>query len=170
LSPLEATGLTAFILIVLLGLFSTMFGLPGTVLILGASIVYALATGFQAIGLKIICILILISIAAESLEFLMGLTGAGRIGSSRGGTTASLLGAAAGAALLTPFLFGLGTLMGALLGGISGLLIVEINSQWKLKPAARDSYKTLLGRVMGLFAKSFFALIMVVIVLTAIYS
>ena len=170
MSPLEATGFTAFILIVLLGLFSTLFGFPGTVLILGAAIVFALATGFQAIGLKIIFILILISVAAESLEFLMGVTGAGRIGSSRGGTTASLTGAVIGAVLLTPFFFGLGTLTGGLLGGISGLLMVEINSQLKLKPAARDSYKTLLGRVMGLFAKSFFALIMAVIVLTAIYS
>ncbi|MFB3926341.1 MAG: DUF456 domain-containing protein [Syntrophales bacterium] len=170
MTPLEIAGLTAFILILFLGLFSTLFGLPGTLIILTAAVVYSFITGFQTIGFKIILCLIVISVLAETLEFLLNVTGAARFGASREGITVSIIGALIGAALMTPLLLGLGTLVGALLGAFTGILLVELIRQKSLKPAARASYGALLGRITGLFAKSFFALIMVIIVLAAIYS
>jgi len=75
LTPIEAVGLTVFILVLFLGIFSILFGFPGTIIILLASIVYSLITGFEKIGLKIILILAGISLSAELLEFYLGSQG-----------------------------------------------------------------------------------------------
>jgi hypothetical protein len=53
LSPFEIAGLTVFILVLFLGVFLTVFGLPGTVLILIDVVAYALLTGFAQIGFKV---------------------------------------------------------------------------------------------------------------------
>jgi uncharacterized protein len=170
LTPIEAVGLTVFILVLLLGVFSILFGLPGTIVILLACIVYSLLTGFEKFGFKIILILAGISLLAELLEFYLGFRGAAKFGASKGSIMASLIGAVAGAVLMTPFLLGLGTLIGAFLGGFAGTFIVEIIHRKDLKPAMRASYGAVAGRVAGILAKGCCALIMIVIVLSAIYS
>ena len=80
------------------------------------------------------------------------------------------VGAFRGAFLLTPFHEGLGTVMGALFGSYGGLFLVEIIRERNLKPSARAGPKALLGGVTGSLAKGVFALIMVIIALSAIYS
>lgn len=170
MSPLEIAGLTIFILILFIGIFSIIFGLPGTVIILIDVIIYSLITGFEKIGWKIIIVLIIISLFAESTDFMLGSAGAKKFGSSKKGIVASLIGGIAGAILMTPFLLGLGAVIGAFLGGFAGTFLVELIEQKKLKPAVRAGYGTLLGRIAGVFAKSFFALVMIIITLSAIYS
>lgn len=170
MTPIEAVGLTVFILILFLGIFSILFGFPGTIVILLASIVYALLTGFEKIGFKILIALVGLSLSAELLEFYLGVRGAAKFGASKGGIAASLVGAVAGAVLMTPFLMGLGTVAGAFLGGFAGTFIVEMIRRGDLKPAMRASYGAVAGRVAGTLAKGCLALIMVVIVLSAIYS
>ena len=54
MTPLEVGGLTLFILVLLLGTFSILFGFPGTVIILIDAVVYGAITGFEKIGLKIL--------------------------------------------------------------------------------------------------------------------
>ena len=170
MSPLETAGLTIFILILFFGVFSILLGFPGTIVIFFASIVYALLTGFDKIGFGIILILAAISIGAELLDFYVGVKGATKYGASRKGVIASLFGAVGGAALLTPFLLGLGTLIGAFIGGFAGVFIVEFIRQSKLKPAMRASYGAVLGRIAGIFAKGCCAIAMIIVVLSAIYS
>lgn len=168
--PFEIIGLTAFILMIFVGLFSTLFGFPGTVVIVLSAIVYACATGFQTIGFKVLLSLIVISALAESLEFWMGAAGAKKFDFTRRGLAAAAVGGVSGAFLLTPFLMGLGTVMGALFGSYGGLFLVEIIRERNLKPSARAGPKALLGGVTGSLAKGVFALIMVIIALSAIYS
>jgi hypothetical protein len=67
-TPLEFAGLTIFILVLLVGFFSILLGLPGTLVILFDVLVYALATGFNRIGFKILLVLVVISAVAESLD------------------------------------------------------------------------------------------------------
>ncbi len=69
MSPFEIAGLTVFILILFLGVFLTVFGLPGTVLILIDVVAYALLTGFAQIGFKVILILVAMAVVAELLDF-----------------------------------------------------------------------------------------------------
>ena len=71
MSPFAIAGLTIFILILFLGIFSVIFGFPGTFIILIDVIMYAWITGFEKIGLKIIVILIVISLFAEAMDFLI---------------------------------------------------------------------------------------------------
>jgi uncharacterized protein YqgC (DUF456 family) len=110
-TPLEFAGLTIFILVLLIGFFSILMGLPGTLVILFDVLVYALVTGFDKIGFKILLALIVISAIAESLEFLLGITWAKRYGTSKRGIVASLIGGVIGALLLTPVFMGLGALI-----------------------------------------------------------
>ncbi len=76
MSPLEAAGLTVFILVLFAGIFVTVFGLPGTVIILIDVILYALVTGFGPIGFKVILVLMVIAVVAEMLDFGLGMIGA----------------------------------------------------------------------------------------------
>jgi len=170
LSPFEIAGLTIFILVLFIGIFSIIFGFPGTVIILVDAVVYSLITGFKTIGWKIIVVLIILSFLAETLDFMLGSAGAKKFGSSKKGIVASVIGGIVGAMLMTPFLLGLGAVIGAFLGGFAGTFLVELIEQKNLKPAVRAGYGTLLGRIAGIFAKSFFALVMIIIILSTIYS
>lgn len=170
MTPLEAAGLTIFILVLLIGFFATLLGLPGTLVILLDAFVFALVTGFERIGFGILLALVAISALAESLEFLLGVTWARRYGTSKRAIAASVIGGIAGAVLLTPVLLGLGALIGSFLGALAGAFAVELLAQQELKPAARAGFGALAGRLAGLFAKGACGLAMVIITLMAIYS
>ena len=170
MSPLEAAGLTIFILVMLIGFFAILLGLPGTLVILFDVLVYALVTGFDKIGFGTLLALVAISALAESLEFLFGITWARRYGTSKRGVAASIVGGIIGAVVLTPVFLGLGALIGSFLGALAGAFAVEILSQRELKPAARAGFGALMGRLAGLFAKGLCGLAMVIITLLAIYS
>lgn len=170
MTPLEYAGLTIFILVMLIGFFAILLGLPGTLVILFDVLVYALVTGFDRIGLGTLLALVAISALAESLEFLFGITWARRYGTSKRGVAASIVGGIIGAVVLTPLFLGLGALIGSFLGALAGAFAVEILSQRELKPAARAGFGALMGRLAGLFAKGLCGLAMVIITLLAIYS
>lgn len=170
MSPLELAGLTIFILVLLLGLLSIVFGLPGTLVILVDVFVYSMVTGFETIGFKVLLALVLLAAAAEALEFFLGMTIALQFGVSVKGFWASIIGAILGASIMTPFFFGLGTVLGSFLGGVMGVLLMELIRQGRLKPAFRASYGAVLGRVAGTLTKGFLAIVMIVITLTNIYS
>lgn len=170
MSPLEAAGLTIFILVMLIGFFSILLGLPGTLVILFDALVYALVTGFDKIGIGTLLVLVAISAVAESLEFLFGITWARRYGTSKRGVAASIVGGIVGAILLTPVFLGLGALIGSFIGALAGAFAVEVLEQRKLKPAARAGFGALAGRLAGLLAKGLCGLAMVIITLMSIYS
>ncbi|MCU0530975.1 MAG: DUF456 domain-containing protein [Syntrophales bacterium] len=170
MTPLEYAGLTIFVLVMLIGFFAILLGLPGTLVILFDVLVYALVTGFDRIGLGTLLALVAISALAESLEFLIGITWARRYGTSKRGIAASIVGGIIGAVVLTPAFLGLGALIGSFLGALAGAFTVEILSQRELKPAARAGFGALMGRLAGLFAKGLCGLAMVIITLLAIYS
>ena len=108
MSPWEIGGLTLFILVLLFGTFSILFGFPGTVIIFIDAFLYAAVTGFERIGFKILIALLTLSALAEVTDFAVGMAGAVKFGASRKGLWAFLAGGLIGALLLTPFLLGLG--------------------------------------------------------------
>ena len=170
MSPFEIAGLTVFILILFLGVFLTVFGLPGTVLILIDVVAYALLTGFAQIGFKVILILVAMAIAAELLDFWLGMVGAVRFGASRWGMWAALFGSLAGAAILTPYFLGLGALIGIFLGGSAAVFVMEMLKRRKLKPAFRASVGAMLGRMAGIAVKGMLSIAMAAFTLFHIYS
>lgn len=170
MSPIETAGLTIFIVFLLIGFFSILFGLPGTLIILADTIIYAAITGFERIGIKIIITLVALSVIAESLEFFLGISWPRRYGASRKGVTAAFIGGILGAIMMTPVLLGLGAIIGSFAGALAGAFIVEIVEQQDLRPAVRAGFGAFVGRLAGLSAKGLCALTMVIIVLMNIYS
>jgi uncharacterized protein len=169
-TPLEIAGLTVFILVLFIGIFSTVFGIPGTAVILLDVIFYALLTGFERVGIKIILILLVISILAETIDFSLGMAGAARFGISKRAIWISVICGFIGAVAMTPYFFGLGTVTGFFLGGFAGVLALELVHQSYLKPALRTSHRAILGRIAGTLIKGFCALVMIVIAMSNIYS
>jgi uncharacterized protein YqgC (DUF456 family) len=170
LTPLEIGGLTLFILVLLFGAFSILFGLPGTVIILIDAALYAAVTGFERIGFKVLVTLLILSILAELADFAVGMGGAVKFGASRKAFWASVIGGLIGAVLMMPFWFGLGAVAGGFIGGFAGILTVELLRQNRMKPALRAAWGATLGRAAGICVKGVFALIMVVITLTGVYN
>jgi uncharacterized protein len=169
LTPLEIGGLTLFILVLLLGAFSILFGFPGTVIILLDAALYAAVTGFERIGFKILLTLLILSILAELTDFAVGMAGAVKFGASRKSFWASIIGGLIGAVLLASFFFGLGAVAGGFFGGFAGILIAELLRQNRLKLALRATWGAILGRSAGMCVKGLLALIMIVITLTTVY-
>ena len=79
MTPLEIAGMAFFILVMFTGVFSIVFGMPGTIIILIDAILYAMFSGFEKIGIKIILILLVISLIAETLDFALGMAGSVRL-------------------------------------------------------------------------------------------
>jgi uncharacterized protein YqgC (DUF456 family) len=170
LSPLEIGGLTLFIMVLLIGTFSIVFGFPGTAIILIDAFVYAAITGFERIGVKILLTLTVLSVLAEVADFAVGMAGTVKVGASRTGFWAFFIGGIIGAFLMTPFLLGLGLVVGIFFGGFAGMLAVELLHRNTVKPTLRTPLGAVLGRAAGICVKGFFALIMIIITLTSVYS
>ena len=170
LNPLEIFGVSLFIVVLLIGAFSILFGLPGTVIILLDAFVYGMVTGFEEIGFKILLTLLILSILAELAEFAVGMAGAVKFGASWRAFWCSTIGALVGAVLMAPFLLGFGAVAGGLLGGFAGVLAAELFRRNKLKTSLRAAWGALLGRAAAIFVKGGFALIMKVMVLSAIFD
>jgi len=166
---METLGTGFFILGLLLGIFSILFGFPGTVIILIDAAVYGAFTGFDRISGKILISLLILSILAELSDFAIGMAGAVKFGASKKSLVASALGGIIGALLLAPFLLGLGAVLGAFLGGFIGVFTVELLQQLHLKPALRAAWGNLVGRAAGICVKGAFALVMIMITLSGVY-
>jgi len=170
LPTLEIIGLALFVISLLLGLFSIVFGLPGAVIIAVVVLAYAVFTGFSVIGWKLLLVIVALAVLAETLEFIIGMHVAAQFGLSMKGFWASLIGSMIGAAALTPFFLGFGAIAGIFLGGMAGLLMVEMMRRGRLKAAFRASLGIVLGRVAGICVKGCLAFVMVILALNAVYS
>ena len=167
---LAAVGFAVFILILFSGIYLSLFGLPGTVIIFIDVLAYAAIAGFDRIGVKIILFLLVFSIIAEMIDFLLGMAGALRPLPSKKMLVASAIGAIAGTVILTPVLRGLGTFGGFCLGCFAGILIMEFIRQSKLQSPFKASNRAIYAMIGGKMAKGFIALTMIALSLSNIYS
>lgn len=167
MSVLATAGLTIFTLLMFIGLMSIASGLPGTLIILGAALIYAVVTGFGTVGLKVLAALAALAIVSEFLDVLFIMKGSRGSGFSKAGAVSSIVGGLAGAAVLTPVLMGLGAFMGVLIGGIGANLLVDISNQRGRKAF---TYRDVFGSAARKVVKGVCGIAMVLIVLSAIYS
>lgn len=170
MSVLTVFGFSAFILVLFAGIYLSLFGLPGTVVIFGDVLVYAAITGFDQVGLKIILFLIVLSVAAEMIDFLMGLTYSFSPPPTKKMFCVAAASALAGSIILTPFFFGPGTFGGFFLGCFTGIIITELLRQSKLQVPFKASNQAVFVMIGGKMAKGCIALLMIFISLANIYS
>ena len=169
MSAFAAAGFTVFIMILFAGIFLNLFGLPGTIVIYFDVLLYAIFTGFDPVGLKIILFLLISTVIAETIDFYV-MTGMYQPMISTKSFVAAAIGAVIGAFLLTPFFWGPGTWGGFFLGGLAGLLTIEFINQSKLKAPFRTPGRAILAMIGGKMVKGLIALFMIAFSLSNIYS
>jgi len=160
--------LAFYLLFSLAGLISLIFGLPGNFVILGASMLYGWYGGFQEITVKIIIILIVLALAGELIEFLLGILGSKKYESSNRAIVGSIIFGIIGAVLGAPFFFGIGAVVGAFAGAFAGAIIVELSQGKKMDEALKSGWGAFIGRVAGTISKGAFGIAMIAITVVSV--
>jgi len=165
---LHILGLLLLALVCVGALGSLLFGLPGTFLIVGAALVYAWATGFASVQWATIGWLALLAVVGEGLEFIAGVAGAAGERPSRRVTIWILLGGFVGALVGTPFLFGIGSLLGALVGAFAGASLAVASEGGGTGSALTTGLAAMRGRFLGFVLKAAIAVVMLVVLGSAV--
>ena len=170
MSFFAVAGFTVFILVLFAGIFLNLFGLPGTVVIFLDVLCYSIFAGFDRVGWKIILFLLFSAIAAETIDFFMVMGETPQPAASRKSIGAAASGALIGAFLLTPLWGGPGAWIGFFLGGLAGILTIEVIRQSKLKAPYRTINRAIFAMTGKKIVKGFIALCMIAFSLSNIYS
>ena len=162
----EWAGWVVFFSVIFVGIILNFLGLFGNWLfLLAIGTVYVLSD-FEHFGVWTLVILLALAILAEVIEALASGFGASRFGGGKGTMFLSILGCFAGAFLGTLYIPIpiVGTLIGACLGAFATATWYEYNHQDKeIEDAMRVGFGAALGKVGGLFAKSFIGFTMLAI-------
>ncbi|MCI0482522.1 MAG: DUF456 domain-containing protein [Candidatus Dadabacteria bacterium] len=162
--------LALYILISLAGLISLIFGLPGTFIILGASVLYGWYGGFSDITVRVIIILVVLALAGELVEFLLGILGSKKYESSNRAIVGSIIFGIIGAVIGAPFFFGIGAVIGAFAGAFAGAILMELSQGKKMDEAIKSGWGAFLGRVAGTISKGAVGIAMIAITVLAVLN
>jgi uncharacterized protein YqgC (DUF456 family) len=157
----------------LLGLISIPFGFPGTLVMLGCVLVYALLTHFAAgVSVAFLIFLCAMTLAAETADHWLSAIGAKRYGASSRSMWLSCIGGILGAVLigapLAVFFGPLGPVAGGLVGAFAIVVIHELYLRKNLAEALRAGWGTFLGRMAGMVLKLVISIAIIVAVAVAI--
>lgn len=168
----------ALALTAILGWALTLFGMPGTWLIVVAAALYAAfgpAAGVMAVGWAGVALFTAEAIAGEALETLMGMWSTKRAGGSRRASWFALIGSivgaivGAGAGIPIPVI---GSLVGAVLGGATGAFggatLAEATRGEDSRQSLRVGRAAFKGRIFGTGVKAVIATLMMVSVLVSL--
>lgn len=162
-TALSVVGWTAFALAIVAGLALDLVGLFGNWIILGAVAIAWAVSGFEHFSLAALLVLLVLAILGEALEAVLAGFGAKRFGGDKGTMVAAIAGAVFGAMAGTPILPIVGTLLGACAGAFVGAALYEyIQREKGVQQAVWSGVGATLGRIGGLFAKTFIGVMMLV--------
>lgn len=133
-------------LLMLAGLLGALLPIvPDTPLILAGALVWALADGFTPADLKLLAVLALIAVIAETLSYLAGALGAKVSGASWKGMAGAVLGGVAGLVVFGPW--------GLLIGLAVGVILGEMWAGRKGEDAIKAGLGALVGVIGGVVLK-----------------
>jgi uncharacterized protein len=172
--------LAAIVLTLLLaiGWFAQLLGLPGNWLIVAAAAFDAWLVDPEsraAVGWNTVVGLALLAVAGEVVELVAGALGVSRVGGSRRGALLAIVGSMVGS--LVGVVVGLpipivGSLAAAVLfGGVGALVGAVLGERWKgrgFDASLEVGKAALVGRILGTVAKMVVSTIMVVVALAAL--
>jgi hypothetical protein len=161
---------TLYLLVSLAGLVSLIFGLPGTFIILGGSVLYGWYGGFQDITVKVIIILIVLALFGELIEFLLGILGSKKYESSNRAIVGSIIFGIIGAVMGAPFFFGIGAVIGAFAGAFAGAILMELSQGKKMDEALKSGWGAFIGRVAGTISKGAVGIAMIAVTVISVLS
>ncbi len=148
------------------GLALVPLGLPGLWLMLAAVVGYGWLTGFHAIGLVTIAVVLGLALLGELFELWLGYGLARRYGGSPRAGWGALLGGLAGAVIGVPVPL-VGSVIGAILGSFAGAMLFEYSSSRTAQTAVRAGWGALVGRLAAGTAKVTVGIVMAVVALVA---
>jgi len=150
-------------------MLSNFFGIPGNLLILFNSFIYAVVTNFENISFPFIVTLLLIVLLVEFLEYVLIIVSARRYGASKWGITGSIVGGIGGAisgAFVTPVL---GAIIGSIIGVFLGATVLEFLKSYSLREALYSGIGAFIGKLGGLSVKTCGAVTMIIMIGYQIY-
>lgn len=159
---MEIAGTVIFVILSLAGVLLIIAGVPGTLFILAGSFIYALLTKFASLDWKMLAVLLLMSIFAETADNIMSMLGAKKAGASGPSSWAVLAGSIAGAVIGGMFFPLAGSLIGAFAGGASAPIIMEYLRRRNLQSAVKAGMGALAGRMGGILIKILISLAMII--------
>jgi hypothetical protein len=157
-------GEILFWLVMIAGVISISFNIPGNFIIAANALIYAWVTDFVMMSWGFIGVLFLSAVVVEIVEFILGALTAGKYGSSKMGMFGSIIGGFLGAVWGTPILPPMGILLGAFLGAFIGAALFEFFRSQNLKHSLRVGLGAFYGSVAGKLIKIVAAIAMVVVV------
>jgi len=160
---LEWIALIVTILLIVLGIILTLFGLPGTFLIAITGGIYNLITWSWTISIKTIILLFGLAIAGEILEMLITI----KSKTSKQAIIGSIIGAIVGATILSIIPI-IGTLIGLLLGAMIGAAITEYARTENIRKALKSAKTILVSRAIITLTKFTIAIIQIILILRSI--
>ncbi len=158
-----------FASVLVVGLLSIPFGMPGTAIIAAAAVVYGFLTDFSLVTPSLAIVMVSLAALAEVLEFVLGLVGAGRSDASRRGMVGAVVGGIVGGILGAGLFLGLGAIPGVLAGTFAGVFAVELTRNLRPREAARAARGALVGRATGIIIKFVLAVVMLVLLLQRVF-
>ena len=157
----------------LLGLVSIPFGFPGTLIILGCVLIYALVTHFTGgVGIPFFVFLCILTLVAETADNWLSAVGTKRYGASTRSVWLSFIGGTLGAILVGgPLAVALGP-VGPVVGGFFGAFAIVVAHELYLHGnfinALRAGWGALVGRMAGMVLKFVISIAMVMAVTAAL--
>lgn len=161
-------GLLLLLIVCLASCASLLLGLPGTFLIVGAALAYGWATGFATVQWSTVGWLFLLAMVGEAVEFFAAASAVGERPSRRV-MAGALVGGIAGGLVGTPFLFGVGALLGALTGAFAGAALAVVSEGGTMDAAFSTGLAALRGRLLGFVLKAAVAAVMLVVLGAAVW-
>jgi uncharacterized protein YqgC (DUF456 family) len=150
----------------------TLFGLPGTWLIVAAAAVYSwlMPDGTRwDVSWNLVAVLAAMALVAEIYETAAAARGTRKLGGSRRGALLAIIGSIVGALLGTGLLPVVGTIIGACVGAGFGAVAGELHKGRDVDHAWRIGKAAFHGRLVGSLAKLLIATAMVVVGLGAAF-
>ena len=164
-------GYAILFLSLVAGLVITPLGLPGNWLILGCSIAYGFATGWEKFDWWPFIVLIAVAaVIGEIIEAISSALGAKKFGASTGGMVAAIIGSIVGLSMGSAVLPLIGTLIGAFLGAFLGAFIYEYIKLEDREQALRAGLGAFVGRTVAILAKEAIGIVMVVALIYQMFT
>ncbi len=160
-------GLVILIAVALLALACLVIGLPGTFFLFGIALAYGWITGFEMVTWVKLAWLLALAVVAEILELASAAVATGTERPTRRVTVAALSGGFVGGLVGTPFLLGVGSLLGALTGAFAGATLAASSEGKQTQSALRAGLAAMRGRLLGFVVKASIGVVMLIVLIAA---
>jgi uncharacterized protein len=140
-------------LVLLCGLIAIPIGLGGNFILLGAALLVAIITRFQAITLVALIVMLVVVVLGEIIESMLGSYMAYKFGATRYGMIGAFVGGILGAVAGTPILPIIGSIAGSFIGAAIGAVLLEYYHQRKIDSSLPAGWGALLGKLASSVVK-----------------